>query len=72
MLERATMIRYMIPLLIFSVLSTADASNTEIKHQFTVTHIMLEMLQNQEEELSTSIPPCYDGNETISSGGDRG
>jgi len=63
---------YMTFLFLFLVLSTADASNTEIKHQFTVTHIMLEMLQNQEEEHSTSIPPCYDGNETISSGGDRG
>jgi len=71
MLERATMIRYMIPLLIFSVLSKAVAPHTDIKHQFTVTHIMLEMLQNQEEEEISETFPQYDSNETIYTGGEK-
>ena len=71
MLQRATMTRYMIPFLLFSVHTVALASNTEVKHQFTVTHIMLEMLQNQEEE-EVSVPcPQYDSNETIHLGGEK-
>ena len=71
MLQRATMTRYMILLLIFLVHTVALASNTEVKHQFTVTHIMLEMLQNQEEEDISETFPQYDSNKTINPGGEK-
>ena len=65
------MTRYTIPLLLFSILSMANASNGETKSQFTVTHIMLDLLQNQENDDTSSDIPKNDENETIYSGGDK-
>lgn len=61
--------QYMIPLLLISVLSMVHASNTEIKNQFTVTHIMLELFQNQEEDDRFVTISPKDSNETIYLGG---
>ena len=65
------MTQYMIPLLLCSILSIANASNGETKSQFTVTHIMLDLLQKQENDDTSSDVPPDDVNVTISSGGDE-
>jgi len=65
------MTQYAIPLLLFSILSIANASNGETKNQFTVTHIMLDLLQNQENDDIFSDIPKNDENRTIYPGGEQ-
>ncbi len=72
MLQRITMIRYMIPLLMLSLLSTVDASDTKAKSQFTVTYIMLDRLHKQEKDDNVvDILPPDDSNATLNIGGEQ-
>ena len=66
------MIRYMIPLLMLSLLSTVDASDTKAKSQFTVTYIMLDRLHKQEKDDNVvDILPPDDSNATLNIGGEQ-
>ena len=70
--KRMIMIRYMIPLLMLSTLSTTNAADTKdnTKNQFTVTYIMLDRLQKQEKENDImNILPPDDSNTTLYVGG---
>lgn len=70
--QRITMIRYMIPLLMLSLLSTVDASDTKAKSQFTVTYIMLDRLHKQEKDDNVAdILPPDDSNATLNIGGEQ-
>ena len=66
------MIRYMIPLLMLSLFSTVDASDTKAKSQFTVTYIMLDRLHKQEKDDNVvDILPPDDSNATLNIGGEQ-
>ncbi len=70
--QRITMIRYMIPLLMLSLFSTVDASDTKAKSQFTVTYIMLDRLHKQEKDDNVvDILPPDDSNATLNIGGEQ-
>ena len=68
--QRTTMIRYLIPLLMLSVFSTADTSNTAVKSQFTVTYIMLERLHEEDGDKNIPLEPD-DSNATRNTGGEK-
>ncbi len=66
------MIRYIIPLLMISLSSTVDASDTKAKSQFTVTYIMLDRLHKQEKDDNiVDILPLDDSNTTLNAGGEK-
>ena len=70
--QRITMIRYIIPLLMISLSSTVDASDSEAKSQFTVTYIMLDRLQEQEKDDNVvAILPVDNNNTTLNKGGEK-
>ncbi len=70
--QRITMIRYIIPLLMISLSSTVDASDTKAKSQFTVTYIMLDRLQEQEKDDNVvAILPVDNNNTTLNKGGEK-
>ncbi len=66
------MIRYIIPLLMISLSSTVDASDSVAKSQFTVTYIMLDRLQEQEKDDNVvAILPVDNNNTTLNKGGEK-
>ncbi len=70
--QRITMIRYIIPLLMISLSSTVDASDSGAKSQFTVTYIMLDRLQEQEKDDNVvAILPVDNNNTTLNKGGEK-
>ncbi len=70
--QRIIMIRYIIPLLMISLPSTVDASDTKTKSQFTVTYIMLDRLHKQEKDDNiVDILPPDDSNTTLNAGGEK-
>ena len=70
--QRITMIRYIIPLLMISLSSTVDASDSVAKSQFTVTYIMLDRLQEQEKDDNVvAILPVDNNNTTLNKGGEK-
>ncbi len=65
------MLKHFTPVLFsFFELLSLQASTTEAKQQFTVTHIMLERLQSEDLPSLSEYPSAADQNDTNYRGGD--